>query len=348
MFIFKKKIKYICIVMSVLMLTLLGCSNTNVTESTDEASEDDVIEIGMCFDSFVIERWERDRDIFVSTARDLGAEVNVQNANGDVDEQIKQIEYFIDKDVDAIVVISVDGTALSDVVKKAQNKGIKVISYDRLIPDAGTDLYISFDNTKVGEIMAEALIKKGLPGKKVLMLQGPVTDNNVIMVYDGFTSVMESKGIEIVDKMNADGWKAELAADYIYDHPEVIDEVDGIMCGNDSIATAVIRVLSEKRKAGKISVVGQDAELEACQRIVEGTQLMTVYKPVDRIAQRAAEATVSLIKGDELTDAVTMSDGSHDINAIVLEPVAVTKENMDSTIIGSGFHLREDVYLNVK
>ena len=334
--------------MSVLILILAGCSNTNVTESTDEASEDDVIEIGMCFDSFVIERWERDRDIFVSTARDLGAEVNVQNANGDVDEQIKQIEYFIDKDVDAIVVISVDGTALSDVVKKAQNKGIKVISYDRLIPDAGTDLYISFDNTKVGEIMAEALIKKGLPGKKVLMLQGPVTDNNVIMVYDGFTSVMESKGIEIVDKMNADGWKAELAADYIYDHPEVIDEVDGIMCGNDSIATAVIRVLSEKRKAGKILVVGQDAELEACQRIVEGTQLMTVYKPVDRIAQKAAEATVSLIKGEELTDAVTMSDGSHDINAIVLEPVAVTKENMDNTIIGSGFHLREDVYLNVK
>ena len=132
-----------------------GCSPRKTGEEQETALQEEDIQIGLSFDSFVIERWMRDRDVFVSTAQSLGAQVNVQIANGDVEEQISQIEYFISKDMDVIVIIAIDGDALTDVVRKAKEEGIRVISYDRLIPNAGTDLYISFDNYRVGVLMGE-------------------------------------------------------------------------------------------------------------------------------------------------------------------------------------------------
>ncbi len=334
----------LCVLM---MLNMLACGQAE-SLVTEEKSKDDKIQVGICFDSFLIERWERDRDVFVSTAKDLGAEVNVQNANGSLEEQISQIEYLIDKRVDVIVIVCIDAFGLSDVVKKAKEEGITVVSYDRMIQNADCDLYVSFDNEKVGTMMAEAMIASGLPNKRVLMLAGPTTDVNVSQVDKGFNTVMSNCGVEVVDTMYADGWKPELASDYLYDHPGVLDDIDAIMCGNDSLATQTVRVLAEKRKAGEILVTGQDAELEACQRIVEGTQLMTVYKPVEKEAKMAAECAIALAKGEK-NDSINqvISDGTYDIPSIVLEPIAVNRDNMDETIIDSGFHLREEVYLNV-
>ena len=344
----KKLINIFVCTLLIVVFIISGCGKTE-TEATPEVESDGKIQIGLCFDSFIIERWEKDRDIFVSTARDLGAEVNVQNANGEVDEQIKQIEYFINKGVNAIVIISIDGTALQETVKKAQSKGIKVVAYDRMINKSGADLYISFDNEMVGTLMGEALAAElSDDNRKVLMMQGSQTDNNVNLVEKGFRSVMEKEGIEIVDSMYADGWKADLASNYLYDTPDVLSDIGGIMCGNDNIASSVIRVLSEKRKAGKISLVGQDADLEACQRIVEGTQSMTVYKPVEKEAEAAARGTVALIRGEEIENLSTISDGKYDIPGVILNPIAVTKNNMDEIIVNTGFHMEEEVYMNVK
>ena len=121
------------------------------------------------------------------------------------------------------------------------------------------------------------------------------------------------------------------------------------MCGNDDLATQAVRALAETRQAGDILVVGQDADLAACQRIVEGTQVMTVYKPVERLATRAAEEAVALAKGEAIAgdDVTLMSSGSYKIPYIGLEPISVNRDNIDEVVIGSGFHLKEDVYLNV-
>lgn len=251
-----------------------------------EVAENDKIQIGMSFDSFVIERWQRDRDIFVSTAKELGAEVNVQNANGDLEQQKKQINYFIDKGMDVIVVICIDSKGLTEEVQRAKDAGIKIIAYDRLLQNTDIDLYISFDNERVGTMMGEALVENGLAGGNVLMLGGSAVDSNVAMVERGFRKVMEDNQVTILDSMHADGWKAELAGAYIYDHMDVVSEADAIMCGNDDLASKVVHALKEKRLAGDIMVVGQDADLEACQRIVEGTQVMTVYKPVEKCRRR--------------------------------------------------------------
>ena len=345
----KKGIKKL-LLLSILSVLLCGCASGEDKRDENVAAEEEKIQIGMSFDSFVIERWQRDRDVFVSMAKELGAEVNVQNANGDLEEQKKQIDYFIKKDVDAIVIVCADSAGLKEDVEKAKNAGIKVIAYDRLITDADLDLYISFDNEMVGTMMGEALVENGISqGSNVLMLGGPETDNNVPRVEGGFKAVMEANQVNILDSIHADGWRAEVAGNYVYDHMDTVAQTQAIMCGNDDLASKVVHALSEKRMAGEILVVGQDADLEACQRIVEGTQVMTVYKPVEKLAQRAAECVIMLVKGEEISGSdVTMIDnGGYQVPYVSLAPISVNEENMNEIIIGSGFHLKEDVYLNV-
>ncbi len=337
----------IFLVLAICVLTMQGCT-AGENQNTDAIDvEEDKIQIGLSFDSFIIERWQRDRDVFVSKAMELGAEVNVQNANGDIEEQISQIEYLIDKKMDVITIIAIDGEALTDVVKKAKKAGIKIIAYDRLIKNSNVDLYISFDNEKVGALMGES-IKENLPGGgNIIMISGSPTDNNVSMVEKGFYNAIGNTNINVVRKEYAPGWLAETAFNFTNESLKLTNNIDGIMCGNDSLAGQAIRALAERRKAGSVCVVGQDADLDACQRIVEGTQTMTVYKPVERLAKSAAEFAVSLAENEEITTTGTINDGTYDVAYEKLEPIAVNKENMDEVIIADGFHLEEEVYLNI-
>lgn len=328
---------------ALLLILMTGCgSEPKASPDTQEAC----LQIGMLFDNFVMERWERDRDVFVSAARELGAEVNVQNANGSVEEQVKLMEYFIQKKVDAIVIVPIDSAPLLETVQKAQSANIKVIAYDRLIVGAHPDLYITFDNRKVGELMAQTLLSNTETTSDLLLICGPLTDHNVLEVEEGFLSEIQGKDVSVLDTYYTDGWKPENAGAYIREHRELVESVSGIMCGNDNLAGAVVDALAEQRLAGKVRVVGQDGDLAACQRIVEGTQSMTVYKPVDKLASRAAQETVRLIKGENLECEYFLTEDGDQIPYIRLAPVAVTLDNMQSVIIDSGFHLREDVYLN--
>lgn len=329
----------------------VGCTSEKKEDEGHETfseEKEEVVQIGLAVDSFVIERWIRDRDVFVAEARELGAEVNVQDAGGDAEEQIKQIEYFIQKQMDSIVVIARDCTVLADVIRKAESAGIPVISYDRLIDNAGTDLYISFDNEMVGELMAEALIEAIPDGGEVFMIQGSVEDNNVEMVRKGFTENIENSNLQLVYEANCEGWIAEAAAEYVEEGLKKYPNVKGIMCGNDDIASMVVQVLAENQLAGKVAVVGQDGDLAACQRIVEGTQYMTAFKSIEEQAQEAAHYAVALGKGEKPDmSGETVSDGTYEVPGKILTPVAVTKENMNAVIIEGGFHRKEDVYLNV-
>ena len=338
------KILLLCMAVS---LSLCGCGQG--TEDKDEAKSDEEagseIQIGIAFDSFLIERWERDRDIFVSRARDLGATVNVQNANGDIEKQKDQIRYLIDKDMDVIVLVAVDSSALKKEVQEARNAGIKVVAYDRLVTDAPLDLYISFDNEMVGKYMADAIIDRLPAGGWVMKINGPSKDNNVSLVNKGFDDEIKGHGIVVFDTYYAAEWKGEEAFNYLTENPQKADKADAVMCGNDSLAGQAVRYYSEKRRAGRIPIVGQDADLDACQRIVEGTQTMTVYKSIEQLAKRAAEAAVSLAKGNNIADAAEIENGSFEVPYVSIPPVMVTKDNIDSVIIDSGFHLREDVYL---
>jgi D-xylose transport system substrate-binding protein len=333
---------------AVLCLALLsGCGKAAAVSDAGTAGSSDPAKqpvIGIVFDSFVIERWERDRDVFSATAKELGAEVNVQDANGDPEKQIAIINHFIDSKVDVIVIVATDGKKLTDCVTRAHRAGIKVISYDRLVNNADTDLYISFDNEAVGKYMAE-VINDALPdGGSYVKVNGPSTDYNVTLVNQGFDETIHDN-IHLFDETECAAWNDEEAFQFLTARPNDLTKADAIMCGNDSLAGQTVRALAERQRAGKVIVTGQDADLEACQRIVEGTQTMTVYKPIDELASQAAEYAVRLAKGGIAADE-TISDGTYDIPYVRIAPVKVTKDNLDQVIIAGGFHLKEDVYLH--
>lgn len=333
------------------LASLTGCGENQGQPAGEADVQEDVMQIGITFDSFIIERWQRDRDVFVSAARELGAEVNVQNANGDLQEQIAQIDYFIKKKVDAIVIVMVaseeDTGNFLAAVERAQRAGIPVIAYDRLILNADVDLYISFDNVQVGRLMGEHMREHLGEDGQILQICGPLADYNVPQIMSGFAEVLEGTDEEIVQTEHAEGWHAETGFTVTGSYLGTGPVPDGIMCGNDSIAGHAIRALSEQRLAGDVCVVGQDADLDACQRIVEGTQCMTVYKPVEKLARRAAELAVILAEGGgQLQMEETIYDGTYDVPYERLEPYAVTKDNMDEIITGK-YHEEDDIYLNV-
>lgn len=323
---------------------LAGCSN----EKKDVVSEnEDSLKIGFSFYSMVIERWQRERDIFVSEAQGLGATVNTQNANGNLDKQKKQIEYLINQEMDVIVIVATDTKNLADSVKAAKEKGIKVIAYDRLIENAGVDLFVTFDSEKVGQIMGQQLVKKFPSGGNIIKIWGSPTDHNVELLDKGVTDVLPENKFKVLSKSYAKDWLAEHAFDVITEYYNSGGgDLDAIICGNDDLATQAVRALSEQRLAGRVYVIGQDGDLIACQRIVEGTQAGTVFKNTDQLAKRAAEAAVQLAKGETVNSDGQISDGSVKVPYLYLQPVFVNRKNIEDVVIASGFHSKEDVYLN--
>ena len=345
---YRSKTRAKLLFITLLLVTVTGCGQSVETKQ-DHVEENPNIQIGFTMDSFLIERWQRDRDVFVSKAKRLGADVNVQNANGSLEEQISQINYFIEKDVDVIVVVATDCEGLSEAILKAKKEGIPVVAYDRLINRANVDAFVSFDNQMVGELMGRAIADKLPEGGNILMMNGPLTDSNVPFVMEGFQQAIADKNINILDTGYAANWRAEDAFDFTGNYLSREEAVipDAIMCGNDSLAGQATKALAERRLAGKVIVTGQDADLDACQRIVEGTQYMTVYKPVEKLAERAAEIAVALAVNEPINTSDTIHDGTYDVPYEKLTPVAVTKENIDEVIIGS-YHQRKEVYLNVR
>lgn len=355
-----KKRRFSAALILAAMLLLSACADASqetVQEVPADAGEekDDGIRIGITFDTFVLERWTRDRDVFMDTARKMGATVDVQTANGDVEKQKEQVRKFTEENMDAIVIVATDCYSLKEEVEDARNKGIQVISYDRLIQGEQTDLYITVDNEKVGTLMAQSIKEKLPEGGNVVMICGPEADSNSMDVANGFETELGDGPWKIVYKSHVKSWTPENGTQAVADaFAGTEEEIDAVMCGNDGLAGYVIRSLSERQLAGDVVVVGQDADLEACQRIVEGSQTMTVYKPINDLAKEAAECTVKLARGEQIvgnvldvSDVKENEDGQ-EVPYYGLEPVAVTAENMDSVIIGSGFHSREEVYLNVE
>lgn len=336
-------------ILAVMLLFQTGCAQ-DAAEETIEDGVEDTIEIGMTFDSFLIERWQRDRDVFVTAAQDLGATVNVQNANGEVQTQVEQMDYFIEKGVDAIVIIQVTNAGnevLADAIMRAKEAGIPVIAYDRLPINADVDLYVSFDNEAVGRLMGEHMREHLGVDTTVIQVNGPLEDGNATQIQTGFEAALEDSGITIAQTAYSTGWLAETGFNVTSAYLASGASLDGVMCGNDSIAGQAVRALSERRLAGTVCVVGQDADLDACQRIVEGTQCMTVYKPIEQLARRAAELVVRIAQGEEIEVNNEVNDGTYDVPYESLDPIAVTKENMDDVITGQ-YHERSDIYLNVQ
>jgi D-xylose transport system substrate-binding protein len=335
------------LVLAALSLIPLSCKKNAGGKEASLQPPEKPITIGFSLDSLIVERWLRDRDVFVSAANSLGAEVIFQNAANDENEQVNQIKYLIDKGVDVLVIIPQNADILTEVLQRAKMKGIKIISYDRLIRNANIDLYISVNSFQVGEIMAMAVIKQAPTGNYVF-INGPKSDYNVALVQEGQRSVLTNyPGVFRILDYYADNWSYDRAFEQVSLLLEQQIRIDAILCGNDGLAGGAIRALSERRLAGKIPVVGQDADIAACQYVVEGSQLITIYKPITALAKQAAVFAVSMAKNEFIPPGTTINNGKQDVPVFWLSPIEVTRNNIDEVIIKSGFHTADEIYHNI-
>ena len=310
------------------------------------------ITIGFSMDTLKEERWQRDRDLFVARAEELGARVLVQAANGDDALQNSQAENLLTQGVDVLLVAPHNGKTAAIIVESAHKAGVKVIAYDRLINDSDLDLYISFDNVGVGEMQGRYLTERKPSGSYVL-IGGAPTDNNALLFRKGQMNAIQplvDKGaIKIVSDQWAKDWQAVEALKIMENAlTRSNNQVDAVVASNDGVAGGAIQALAEQKLAGRVLVSGQDAELAACQRIVAGTQSMTVYKPIKLLARKAAEVAMKLARKEPHGEATTpLDNGKIEVPSILLQPVAVDKDNMMATVIADGYHKMEQVYRDV-
>nr|WP_188533259.1 D-xylose ABC transporter substrate-binding protein [Paenibacillus abyssi] len=312
----------------------------------------DKVKIGFSMDTLLEERWLKDRELFKAAVEALGAEVDIMAANGDDALQIAQAETLISRGIDLLVIVPHNAEAMASIVQKAHLAGIKVLAYDRLVRNANVDMYVSFDNEQVGELQAKAITKL-VPRGKYVYIGGADTDNNAHLLKKGVFNVLQplidSGDITIVYDQWTKNWEPANALENIQAALEANDnDIDAVIAANDATADAVIEALAAQGLAGKVPVAGQDADLKAAQRIVEGTQTLTVYKPIQSLAQAAAELAVKLATDGAVTANRTISNGKARVPSLLLAPIAVDRTSIDETVIADGFHSREDVYQNVK
>lgn len=307
--------------------------------------------IGLSMDTLKEERWQKDRDLFVAEANRLGADVEVLSANSSDTRQLADVEALITRKVDALVIIPKDAAAMAKAVTLAHQAGIPVLAYDRLITGCDLDLYITFDNVKVGQLQAQFLAERMPLDRKMRLIRiyGAKTDNNAKLFKQGQDAILQpliaAGKVEVLHEDWADDWKPENAKKII--NASITKHgpnFDAILASNDGTAGGAIQALTEEGIAGKVLVTGQDADLAACQRIVQGTQTMTVYKPLHRLSQQAAVLAVALAKRRPIVARDMSSNGHSDVPSVFLPILSVTKDNLRDTVIQDGLLTEKEVF----
>jgi D-xylose transport system substrate-binding protein len=347
--------RYITVILSAILIALIilliidtkELKSLSDSRGREPEENNNTIKIGLSMGTLKEDRWLRDRDIFVARAKALGADVIVQNANNNDEDQVEQVRYLLSRGIDALVIIPHDRIKSADAVDAAKKAGVKVIAYDRLVLKSDVDLYVSFDSQQVGKLMAQALVDK-VPYGNYLIINGGISDNNSTLIKKGYDSVLkpfiENGQINIIAEEWAEDWMSEYAFNITEKWLKKGTKIDAILAANDMLAAGAIRALSEYKLSGDVMVTGQDAETTACQRIVDGTQFMTVYKPVDRLAEAAADMAVKMAKGESISVSDTIYDGKYNVPCYLLQPIAVNINNLDNTVIKDGFHNYDEIY----
>jgi D-xylose transport system substrate-binding protein len=290
-----------------------------------------------------------DRPDFESSVEELcgDCEVLYNNATGDAQKQQSQAEAALTQGAEVLVVDPMDSKSAAAIAEKAKAQNVPVLSYDRLIENGEIDAYVSFDNEKVGELQAETLSKKlkedGSASGPIIMINGDPADPNAAGFKKGAQKGFESAGVEIAKEYDTPGWSAENAQREAQQAITALgkDGFAGIYAANDDTGGGAIAAM---KGAGidpeEKPVTGQDATVAGLQRILAGQQYLTVYKEIQPQARISAEIAIALAEGKEVPkDLITeeINNGKTDVPSAILEPIAVTKENVKSTVVADGF-----------
>jgi D-xylose transport system substrate-binding protein len=325
---------------------MAGCGGGGSASRTP-AADAGPPKIGLLLDSLENERWRHDRDLFVARVEELHARVEVRDGAGDHAKQLDAARQLLEAGVKTLVVVPHDLDKAKEIVALAAERKVPVISYDRLIRGADVALYVSFDNVKVGRMQADALLAAAPRGNYVL-LGGAPTDNNAKLVREGQLEVLkpaiDSGAVKVIAEPFVQNWDAALARQEMAAALKKTRSIAAVLASNDAMATGATEALAAAKLSGKVALSGQDADLAACQRIVAGTQTMTVYKPLKALARMAAGSAVTLARGEAVDSLVKVNNGLKDVPARLLEPIAVDKSNIDATVISDGYQKKDAVY----
>ena len=274
-------------------------------------------------------------------------EVIYFNAAGDAEKQQSQGEAALTKGANVLVLDPMDSKSAAAIAERANAQGVPVVSYDRLIENGEVDAYISFDNEKVGELQAETLAKKlkedGAASGPIIMINGDPADPNAALFKAGAHKGFDAAGVKVAKEYDTPGWTAENAQREAQQAITALgdDGFAGIYAANDDTGGGAIAAL---KGAGlnpeERPVTGQDATVAGLQRILAGQQYMTIYKAIPPQAEISAEIAIALANGEEVPkDKITeeINNGKTDVPSVLLDPIAVTKDNVKSTVVADGF-----------
>lgn len=340
--------KRLCWIFLIALSCVRAPEQPATNSATTTAPHTGAVRIGFSMDTLKEERWQRDKALVEQRAKEVGAVLDVQVANGDDAVQTKQADNMLTKGVDVLIVAPHNGEIAASIVEAAHRRGVPVIAYDRLIRNCDVDLYISHQVVRMGEMQAEYALEH-VPKGNYVLIGGSPTDYNAILLHNGQMNILKpaiARGdVKIVTDQYAREWKAEEALRITEDAlTKTGNKVDAIVASNDGTAGGAVSALEAAGLAGKVLVTGQDAQKDAVQRIVKGTQTMTIYKSIQPLAFGAVDAAIKLAHHETVSAPEKINNGKKDVPAILLQPVVVDKSNVDTTVIKDGYHKREDIY----
>ncbi len=344
----------------ILAAGLTMCGNVKEANAGEKKTDIKKAKIGVTVGHLAGERWMREIEMFKQYAAEHGFEILVQSAEGNVDTQIKQSENLINQNIDVLILQPVDSAAVQPIIEMAHEEGVPVIGYDILSINCDLDYYITFDSEKVGYVQAK-FVTDNTPKGNYIWLKGSPFDSNAQLYARGQEKVLrpyiERGDINIVLEQWCSGWDPNEALRHCENGLSIANNnVQAVIASNDGTAGGAVQALEAQGLAGLVSISGQDADLPACQRIVEGIQTVTVYKPIARLNQACSELAVALALGKDPFTAVNPELGSWQqldnnfkmVDSFMVDVIPITKENMYEVIVKRDkFQKLEDVYRNV-
>jgi D-xylose transport system substrate-binding protein len=339
-----------CMLVASLLVSACVSGKQNGADATRrKKGPNDPISIGFSMDTLKEERWQRDKELVEKRAKELGMPVSVQVANGDDSLQIKQAENLLTQGVDVLIVAPHNGEIAASIVEAAHRQGVPVISYDRLIKNSDVDLYVSHQVIKIGEMQAKYLLDHvNKKPANFVVVGGSPTDNNAILLHNGQMNILkpavDGGDVKIVADQYAKEWQASAALNIVENAlTQANNQVDAVVASNDGTARGAIQALEGQNLAGKVLVSGQDADLASLQLIVLGKQTMTIYKPIQPLAYTAVEAAIKLARGEKIDTSETIDNGKIKVPSILLEPVAVDRSNLLTTVVKDGYQTLDKI-----
>jgi len=325
--------------------SLTACSSG--TGSTS-ASNSKAFKIGLLLPDDVTARYAAaDRPYFTAAIKkdDPSATVLYEDADGSAAKQQQQAESMLANGAKVLVLDAFDGEAAESIVTAAKAKKVPVIDYDRLVDGGQSNYYVSFDNEKVGELQGTAFVgqlkAEGVPaGSGILMIDGSPTDNNATLFAKGAHSVIDTSGYKILAEYHTPGWLPADAQSWAASQiTKFGSQIKGIYAANDGTAGGVIAAAHAKHfDLSKEALTGQDATVAGMQSILDGDQFMSVYKAIKPEAQEAASLAIALAEGKSPSAPTTVSGATGPgVPSFLLTPVAVTKANIESTVVADNF-----------